>query len=92
MGTVHGDYCIQSIDIRDGMHRVESVITGVTIPCDDMGRPLDTSLLSQRDRGICKCIMLIVAHASLIGKESYYQKEENEGMLNREAREYDSYK
>ncbi|EPB71880.1 hypothetical protein ANCCEY_09005, partial [Ancylostoma ceylanicum] len=28
---------------------------------------LDVSRLSKRDRGICKCLMLIVAHASLIG-------------------------
>ncbi|KAK6740512.1 hypothetical protein RB195_008774 [Necator americanus] len=28
---------------------------------------LDVSRLSKRDQGICKCIMLIVAHASLIG-------------------------
>ncbi|WKX99004.1 hypothetical protein Q1695_014122 [Nippostrongylus brasiliensis] len=28
---------------------------------------LDVSRLSQRDQGICKCLMLIVAHASLIG-------------------------
>ncbi|CAI2349232.1 unnamed protein product [Caenorhabditis sp. 36 PRJEB53466] len=28
---------------------------------------LDTSKLSERDRGICKCMMLLVAHASLIG-------------------------
>ncbi|CAB3402918.1 unnamed protein product [Caenorhabditis bovis] len=28
---------------------------------------LDTRRLSKRDQGICKCIMLLVAHASLIG-------------------------
>ncbi|CAA84299.3 putative transporter B0285.6 [Caenorhabditis elegans] len=30
-------------------------------------KKLDTSRLSVRDRGICKCMMLLVAHASLIG-------------------------
>ncbi|CAI5445092.1 unnamed protein product [Caenorhabditis angaria] len=33
----------------------------------ETGRKLDTSKLSKRDRGICKCMMLLVAHASLIG-------------------------